>query len=601
MLNVNFSIKFAFYLLLFSFQMIDCFAVGVTTRISTGSSGTQTNDDSVIGGIYGELNPEPVALSANGRFVAFNSAADNLVLNDTNKSTDVFVFDRLTGITKRVNVSSSGNQSAFNYGNCVNCSSVSLSADGRFAVFNSDANNLVSGDTNNESDIFVHDSALQQTTRVNVSSNGTQATKGSLYAGARISADGRYVAFVSPDDNLVNGDTNSNVDVFVRDLLTKQTTRVSVGSNDVQANLGFHGQHSPDISADGRFVVFVSDSSNLVSGDTNDTDDIFVHDRQSKETIRISLNSKGQQSNSLNEFVVCSISQPLGIGTMHFTPSISANGRFVTFASCANNLVNGDTNDTADIFVHDRQTKITTRVSVDSGNIQANKSSYHPMISANGRYVVFSSSATNLVANDTNNGDDVFIHDRLKHKTFRINIDSNGNQVVGSNPIFGTQHSSISADGRFIIFDSDATNLVNNDTNNATDIFVRDTKLFTSNPTDLEITTTASPVNISLNGSANYTFTVINKGSHAAYVSVMHIISNGEVILFKPSQGKCSQFSIISKCYLELIQPGASVALDMTVKALRNSVSQQLTLFSGGQDDPLPKNNYLNVRTNVVR
>jgi len=230
-------------------------------------------------------------------------------------------------------------------------------------------------------------------TRVSVDSNGAQANGGSYRD--RISADGRYVAFVSDATNLIPDDTNNAEDVFVKDRQTGATTRVSVASQTgAQAN---NGSGTPAISGDGRFVAFYSDASNLVSGDTNGIGDIFVHDRQTGVTTRVSVDSSGNEANGQNS---------------DYYLAISGDGRYVAFPSDATNLVSGDTNNVTDIFVHDCQTGQTRRVSVASDGTEANGRSYFGMdISDDGRYVVFSSFATNLVAGDTNGTRDIFVHD----------------------------------------------------------------------------------------------------------------------------------------------------------------------------------------------
>jgi archaellum component FlaF (FlaF/FlaG flagellin family) len=157
-------------------------------------------------------------------------------------------------------------------------------------------------------------------------------------------------------------------------------------------------------------------------------------------------------------------------------PSISADGRYVAFDSAATNLVPGDTNGLVDVFVHDRQTGRTTRVSVDSKEIQGNNASWEPSISADGRYVAFDSAATNLVPGDTNYVVDVFVHDRQTGQTTRVSVDSNGIQAnQESVGLVG-----ISADGRYVAFDSYATNLVPGDTNDLVDVFVHDSPSVTS-------------------------------------------------------------------------------------------------------------------------
>jgi Tol biopolymer transport system component len=405
-------------------------ATAATSRGSVSSNGDQANDYSFTPSISGD-----------GRFVAFASGASNLVPGDTNGAEDVFVHDRSTGQTSRVSVGSDGEQGQSDGGHAP-----SMSADGRFVAFYSYASNLVAGDTNDNFDVFVHDRTTGQTSRVSAASDGDQANHSSY--DPSISADGRYVAFESGASNLVAGDTNGAGDVFVHDRQTGITSRVSVSSDGDQAN---EINHFPSISADGRYVAFVSYASNLVPGDTNGKADVFVHDRQTGTTSRVSVRSNGDQ----------------GIGRS-WTPSISSDGRYVAFVSGASNLVSGDTNGKTDVFVHDRTTGQTSRVNVRSNGDQANHpSGSTPSISAHGRYVAFRSGASNLVPGDTNHAVDVFVHDRTTGQTRRVSVRSNGNQANDN-----SLYPSISADGRYAAFYSDATNLVPGDTNGVPDVFV---------------------------------------------------------------------------------------------------------------------------------
>ncbi|MEG4528985.1 calcium-binding protein [Microcoleus sp. D2_18a_D3] len=418
------------------------------TRVSVDSAGNQANQGPSV-----FSNP---SISSDGRFVAFGSPASNLVPGDTNASSDVFVHDTLANTTTSVSVDSAGNQ-ANNYS-----FSPSVSADGRFVAFESGATNLVPGDTNNTNDIFVRDLLTNTTTHVSVDSAGNQGNSRSGYAS--ISGDGRFVAFESGATNLVPGDTNNSGHIFVRDLLMNTTTHVSVDS---AGNQGNKYSGNPSISPNGRFVAFGSDATNLVPGDTNNSSDIFVRDLLTNTTTRISVDSAGNQAN--REFYDPSIS-PSG----SYEPSISADGRFVAFWSFATNLVPGDTNNNADIFVRDTLANTTTRVSVDSAGNQANNYSFDISISADGRFVAFGSSASNLVPGDTNNNADIFVRDLLTNTTTRVSVDSAGNQ--GNN---GSFESSISADGQRVAFSSEASNLVPGDTNftfnSRLDVFVSDT------------------------------------------------------------------------------------------------------------------------------
>jgi Tol biopolymer transport system component len=265
-----------------------------------------------------------------------------------------------------------------------------LSADGRFVAFRSSATNLVAGDTNGFQDVFLRDRLLGTTERVSVATGGAQGNGNSLEPA--LSADGRYAAFRSGATNLVAGDTNGVDDIFVRDRQIGTTVRASVATGGAQGN---GNSLEPSLSADGRFVAFWSVASNLVAGDTNGLDDIFVRDRQSATSERVSVATGGAQGNAAS-----------------YDPSaISADGRFVAFYSFASNLVAGDTNGFADIFVRDRQNGATARVSVATDGTQGNNASHIPSLSADGRSVAFDSFATNLVAGDTNGTPDVFVRE----------------------------------------------------------------------------------------------------------------------------------------------------------------------------------------------
>ncbi len=378
---------------------------GAAERLSIDSGGDQGNG-----------NSDSPSISADGRYVAFGSYASNIVSGDTNGLADIFVHDREAGTTERVSVDSVGSQ-ANGESTCP-----SISADGRYVAFHSHASNLVPGDTNTCAgyttpgecpDVFVHDRQASVTVQVSVGAGGSQANGESDYPS--ISADGRYVAFMSGASNLVADDTNecgysgpgTCPDIFVHDRQAGGTERVSVDSLGNEAN-SISGPNAV-ISADGRYVAFRSFASNLVTGDTNGLNDMFLHDRQAGMTERVSVDSGGNEANG--------DSGPYGL-------AVSADGRYVAFESMASNLVPGDTNvcetfpppdshNCYDIFVRDRQAGMTERVSVDSAGNQANGDSYYFLaISGDGRYVAFGSDATNLVPGDTNEAGDVFVHDR---------------------------------------------------------------------------------------------------------------------------------------------------------------------------------------------
>jgi hypothetical protein len=379
--------------------------------------------------------------------VVFSGGSSNLVPGDTNGVDDVFVHDRRTGAIERVSMSSAGVQ-----GNSTNTWGV-ISADGRFVAFYAKSDNLVPGDTNTASDVFVRDRQLGTTVRVSEDAAGVQGNFGS-YASA-ISADGRYVVFESEADNLVAGDTNGALDIFVKDLLTGGIERVSVATGGGQAN---GGSRQPAVSADGRLVVFSSDATNLDGLDLNPSSDIYLHDRSTGVTRLVHVDSAGNQGISAST-----------IAGGADSPSISADGSRVSFASGADNLVAGDTNGMTDVFLHDIPSGQTTRVSVSSQGAQGNDSSRGSRLSASGGHVLFESRASNLVANDTNFMVDVFAHDVDTGTTERVSVSDSGQQATDS-----SSYGDISIDGRHAAFSSAAGNLVPFDTNGTTDAFVRD-------------------------------------------------------------------------------------------------------------------------------
>jgi hypothetical protein len=322
-----------------------------------------------------------------------------------------------------------------------------LSADNRYAVFESSATNLVAGDTNASTDVFVRDRVLGTTTRANVTSAGAQ-TSGQA-SDPVISGNGRYVAFRSHATDLVAGDTNNAGDIFVRDLVAGTTTRVSLTSASGELN---NTSFTPDISDDGRYVSFLFTGTNAVAGDTNGAWDVFVRDTMLGTTVRASVSSTGAQ-----------LSGGSGFGNM------SADGRYVVFPTTAI-AAPPDTGNFADIYVRDLLMNTTTLVSQSTAGLIGNDPSYNPAISGDGRYIAFNSYAFNLVAGDTNNASDVFVRDTLLGTTTRVSVSSGGAEANGASIL-----PTLSANGLRVAFISDASNLVGDDTNETMDAFVRDT------------------------------------------------------------------------------------------------------------------------------
>jgi Tol biopolymer transport system component len=384
--------------------------------------------------------------------------------------------------TTRVSVSSTEAQATDNSYN------PSISADGRYVAFLSLASDLVPGDTNAHTDVFVRDRQTGTTERVNLGPNSVEANGDSFYPS--ISGNGRFVAFGSLASNLVANDTKGSYDIFVRDRQTSTTTRVSVASGGIQSA---GGSYQAVISANGRYVAFLSTAADLVPADTNGYQDVFLHDRETGTTTRVNVSTAGAQANN-----------------HAFDPSISADGQVIVWDSPASNLVTGDSNNTYDVFVRDVKAGTTTRASVANGNIQANNASYDPSVSGDGRFVTFTSAATNLVAgglpglyirdlkdgttaglvtgagspgagrisgtgrhvcflqaSTTGPGSDLFLLDRETDTKTRLNLSPNGDPSNGT-----ALYCSINVDGTAVAYHSPATNLVVGDTNNKYDIFV---------------------------------------------------------------------------------------------------------------------------------
>jgi archaellum component FlaF (FlaF/FlaG flagellin family) len=367
--------------------------------------------------------------------VAYVSKANNLVAVDFNAELDVFWHDRVTGETRRVSVASDGSE-ANRYSSAI--SAPGISGDGRYVIFDSEANNLVPSDNNGTWDVFVHDSEAGSTQRVNVAADGSEAN--SLSKFPNISKNGRYVTFTSYADNLVPGDSNDVDDIFVRELETNMIERVNVASDGTQANAGqgsYWGHYTySSVSANGRYVAFASLADNLVPGDKNDNEDVFVHDRETGITQRVSVSSTGVEGDRDSIFV-----------------DMSADGRFIVFYSSSSNLsLSGE----GGLFLHDRVTG-KTKVHDQWG--------FDATISDDGRHVAYSTF------------DNVVVYDRQTERTTQVIKTNNGDEPNGVSSL-----ASISGNGKFVGFSSEADNLVRDDSNGASDIFVTENPhLFTLN------------------------------------------------------------------------------------------------------------------------
>jgi len=402
-----------------------------TIRVSVTSAGGEAHGNS------GDLP----TISADGRFIVFTSNAPDLVAADTNGTTDVFLHDRTTHETTRLNVgpTAGANGSSGTGG---------ISRSGRYVCFSSGANNLIASDTNNAEDAFLLDRTTGVIERVSVSSSEVAGTSSSTCSG--VSDDGRFVNFYSYANNLAPGDSGNSLDAFVRDRQAGTTVLASATPTGTPGNGTTIGSM---LAGDGTFVVFASSGSDLVTGDTNGAYDVFERASDGESpAVLISRTPGGAPGD--------------GPSNVAF---VSADGSTIAYLSGASNLVTGDTNGFQDIFVFDRASGVTERVSVGMGGAEANGHSENPKLSHDGRLVLFISHATNLVPGDTNAKRDAFLYDRMTGTTVRVSAGAADEQ-----PTDTTYYASLSDDGSFAVFTTPSANLVPGDTNADNDVFLRD-------------------------------------------------------------------------------------------------------------------------------
>jgi len=422
----------------------------LTFRTSLDTAGAQANGPS-----------ERPVITADGRFVAFESRATNLVPGDTNGRTDIFRKDLQTGVIVRVSVEDPTNPDVVADGDNANGNSARprISPDGRFVVFESLADDLVLGDSNGFSDVFLRDLDTSETFRISVDTGNSNADQPSFNPG--VSDDGRYVVFESSASDLVPSDFNGLTDIFVRDTLFNVTTRVSVSTGGTEAN---QPCINPDLSGDGLIVAFESTAANLVTGDSNGVSDVFARDWQSvtPTTERVSVEGPGNIDGNTAD-----LDNADGPSSL---PRLSNDGRYVAFLSGAFDVVPNDSNARVDVFVRDRSLSVNTRTSVSTQNTEGSQDCSAPAISTDGRWIAFQTTAPDLVGNDTNNASDIFLRDTVLLTTVRISVATYG---VESAPFFDSFNPSLTGDGRLVAFNSSAPNLAPNDSNGTFDIFVR--------------------------------------------------------------------------------------------------------------------------------
>lgn len=378
------------------------------------------------------------SLSFDGKIIAFSTYAKLLPI-DTDDQKDIYTYNKDTGLFTLISVALDGFS-----GNSISAMP-KISADGNFVVFTSAANNLVSNDTNGFSDIFVRDISAGTTVRINLHTDGTQANNNSSSGG--ISDDGRYAVFLSSANNLVTGDVNYQ-DIFLHDLQTSTTTRVSQETSGTNSNAD---SYSPQISGNGQFIAFESRAGNLTASDTNGRMDVFVYDRIANTLDIASKSSTNVQTNGFNTYL----------------KDISPDGRYILFSSDGTNLVASDTNSRIDLFLRDRNTSTTDMVSLNEFGNQLTGGTSSGRMSEDAQLIIFSTSSSGVVSNDTNTLDDVFLLNRGDSSVIRLSQKIDGTQASndGSYP-------EISRDGKVASFESISYNLVTTDYNNDYDIFL---------------------------------------------------------------------------------------------------------------------------------
>lgn len=386
--------------------------VGVATRVSAPlTPGSASTTQVLIG--------ERPSVSNGGRFVAFSSAASDLVVGDTNNARDVFVRDLVMGRTTRVSVASDGAQ-----GNGESYDA-SISADGRYVVFDSVATNLAPSPGSGSPRVYRHDVQTGETVLVSQSTGG-QAAEGER---PTVSADGNRVAFASSDAAVVTGDNNSVDDVFVRDIGAGTTVRVSL--SDTGAELDDFSE-GPAISPDGNVVAFSSWATNVVAGFSPYAEQMYVRNLSSGTTIAVSRGFDGMTGNDDS-----------------YSAALSTDGRYVAFESGAGNLVTDDSGGGLDFFVRDVQSGTTTRVDVTNGGGQTTGAdAWTPVsLSGDGHRVAFQLPEVALVPAATNGREGIFVRDLTAGTTREVSVADDGTR-----PAAGSAGAALSPDGHFAAF-----------------------------------------------------------------------------------------------------------------------------------------------------
>lgn len=381
------------------------------------------------------------SISADGTRVVYFSRASNLVPGDTEGRFDIFLYDTVDETTTRISVDPAG------LGGNSDSTNPKISADGDRIVYSSLASNLVAGDTNNRYDIFLYDIPTATTTRLSVDDAGNQSI-GTSAVGS-ISADGTRIVFNSNASDLLPDTAGDFFNVYLHDTTTNTTTLITRDrSGEGSANESSYPLSTSGISGDGTRIVFASKASNLVEGDSNRTQDVFMYDTTTATTTKIN----GGEPDG----------RPSG------EPAISTDGTKIAFSSSSRNVIPGSITSVRSIFLYDVATGTTVLVSANAAGEPGIVGSERPAISADGTRISFASFASNLVPDDTGRVD-IFVYDTTTGAPTRINMTANGGEANRD-----SLESALSADGTRIVYTSKATNLVAPDTNGWQDVFLFD-------------------------------------------------------------------------------------------------------------------------------
>lgn len=501
-------------------------------------------------------------MSYDGRHVFF-STYSALVPGDT-PGDDLYAYDRQTHKAELISDKPFGPETAPTGG--IFLYAPSISADSRYVAFSTDSSMLVANDTNNSNDVFVRDRQTKQTKRISVASDGSQTSGGIL---PKISSDGQVVAFYSSAENLVPGDTNGGPDIFVNELQTGLTSRVSLTSTGTQSASASAFFQLGGISGYGRYVFFTSDASDLVPGDTNGMADAFVHDRQTHHTSLVTGSFNSSQSNYLG-----------------LVNAISNDGRYVLIG---NNLIDRQTQQSSqvqamyngvDMILHSDLIPAGMSMSADAHFI-AFKADHPTMQECTPDYMMCWAMAH------------IYVVDRQTGQTTLASVNSSNDFTNGSN-----LSPTISADGHYVSFLSQANDLIPGITP-GTGVYVRDLLLDTTQQANLAIATTNQPTTLAANATGTYTYNITNTSlTDLSQVNLTHFVSKGMATSLSPSQGNCKRYATTSLCNLGKVKAGGSVTFKTNVKVNANQLRQEIVV-SARPIDPQTANNSVKIITPV--